>query len=106
MLAEFFLPMWRDDSPSPVNFVLYGLRDFFFAGPSISKYSKNESFLSDEVCPTFLTLVFFCVCLKVIAAEGEQKASRALKEASEVIAESSSALQLRYLQVQLWYLSL
>jgi erythrocyte band 7 integral membrane protein len=35
---------------------------------------------------------------KVIAAEGEQKASRALKEASEVIAESSSALQLRYLQ--------
>ena len=36
---------------------------------------------------------------KVIAAEGEQKASRALKEASEVIAESSSALQLRYLQV-------
>ena len=41
-----------------------------------------------------------CV-FKVIAAEGEQKASRALKEASEVIAESSSALQLRYLQVQL-----
>jgi len=36
--------------------------------------------------------------LQVIAAEGEQKASRALKEASEVIAESSSALQLRYLQ--------
>ena len=35
----------------------------------------------------------------MIAAEGEQKASRALKEASEVIAESSSALQLRYLQV-------
>ena len=36
---------------------------------------------------------------KVIAAEGEQKASRALKEASEIISESSSALQLRYLQV-------
>ena len=36
---------------------------------------------------------------KVIAAEGEEKASRALKEASDVIAESSSALQLRYLQV-------
>ncbi|XP_013790160.2 band 7 protein AGAP004871-like [Limulus polyphemus] len=34
---------------------------------------------------------------KVIAAEGEQRASRALKEASEVIADSS-ALQLRYLQ--------
>ena len=37
---------------------------------------------------------------KAIAAEGEQKASRALREASEVIAESSSALQLRYLQVR------
>jgi hypothetical protein len=36
----------------------------------------------------------------VIAAEGEQKASRALKAASEVIAESSAALQLRYLQVR------
>jgi len=35
---------------------------------------------------------------KVIAAEGEQKASRALREASEIISESSSALQLRYLQ--------
>lgn len=36
--------------------------------------------------------------LKVIAAEGEMNASRALKEASLVIAESPSALQLRYLQ--------
>merc|ERR1711944_276723 len=35
---------------------------------------------------------------KVIAAEGEQKASRALREAANVIAESSSVLQLRYLQ--------
>ena len=35
----------------------------------------------------------------MIAAEGEQKASRALREASNTIAESSSALQLRYLQV-------
>lgn len=38
------------------------------------------------------------VCLQVIAAEGEMNASRALKEASLVIAESPSALQLRYLQ--------
>jgi erythrocyte band 7 integral membrane protein len=36
----------------------------------------------------------------VIAAEGEQKASRALKEASLVISESPAALQLRYLQVR------
>ncbi|XP_034247734.1 band 7 protein AGAP004871-like isoform X1 [Thrips palmi] len=35
---------------------------------------------------------------KVIAAEGEMKASRALKEASDIISESPSALQLRYLQ--------
>ena len=37
--------------------------------------------------------------LQVIAAEGEQKASRALREASEVIADTPAALQLRYLQV-------
>ncbi|XP_015791893.1 stomatin-4 isoform X2 [Tetranychus urticae] len=35
---------------------------------------------------------------KVIAAEGEQRASRALREASEVIHDSPAALQLRYLQ--------
>ena len=35
---------------------------------------------------------------KLIAAEGEQKASKALKEASDIISESKSALQLRYLQ--------
>jgi len=35
---------------------------------------------------------------KVIAAEGEHKASRALRHASEIIAESPAALQLRYLQ--------
>ena len=35
---------------------------------------------------------------KVIAAEGEQKASKALKEASDIISESPTALQLRYLQ--------
>ncbi|XP_076436689.1 band 7 protein AGAP004871-like [Babylonia areolata] len=35
---------------------------------------------------------------KVIAAEGEQKASMALKEAADIITESPAALQLRYLQ--------
>jgi len=35
---------------------------------------------------------------KVIAAEGEQKASKSLAEASMVMEQSSSALQLRYLQ--------
>ena len=45
---------------------------------------------------------------KVVAAEGEQKASLHLKEAALVLEESTSALQLRYLQVDLcpskvWY---
>ncbi|KAF5286582.1 hypothetical protein FQA39_LY16265 [Lamprigera yunnana] len=35
---------------------------------------------------------------KVIAAEGEMKASRALKEAANIISENPAALQLRYLQ--------
>lgn len=43
---------------------------------------------------------------KVIAAEGELKASRALREASEVIGDSPAALQLRYLQVNLNYIKL
>ncbi len=34
----------------------------------------------------------------MIAAEGEQKAARALKEASDVISQSPAALQLRYMQ--------
>lgn len=41
----------------------------------------------------------FIAINQVIAAEGEQKASRALREASEVIGDSPAALQLRYLQV-------
>merc|ERR1719168_412432 len=35
---------------------------------------------------------------KVIAAEGEHRASRALRQAAEVIVDSPAALQLRYLQ--------
>ena len=35
---------------------------------------------------------------KVIAAEGEQKSARSLKEAAEIISCSPAALQLRYLQ--------
>lgn len=35
---------------------------------------------------------------KVIAAEGEMKASRALKEAADIMSESPASLQLRYLQ--------
>jgi len=35
---------------------------------------------------------------KVVAAEGEQKSSRALKDAADIIQQSPAALQLRYLQ--------
>ncbi|CAG2219991.1 STOM [Mytilus edulis] len=35
---------------------------------------------------------------KVVAAEGEQHASRALKEAADIMAQSPAAIQLRYLQ--------
>jgi hypothetical protein len=44
--------------------------------------------------------IYLTYFVEVIAAEGEHKASRALRDASEIIAESPSALQLRYLQVQ------
>jgi hypothetical protein len=47
------------------------------------KYSTNISAVSDVV--------------QVIASEGELKASRALKEAADVIQESPSALQVLYL---------
>ena len=42
---------------------------------------------------------------KVIAADGEKRASKALREASNVIEQSPSALQLRYLQVCMFILS-
>ena len=37
-------------------------------------------------------------CFQVIAAQGERQAARALKNAADIISESTSALQLRYLQ--------
>ena len=51
----------------------------------------------------FISLFYRCcnamtIPVQVIAAEGEQKASRALKEAADVINQSPAALQLRYLQ--------
>jgi erythrocyte band 7 integral membrane protein len=42
--------------------------------------------------------VLISIYLQVIAAEGEQKASIALKEAADIMAESPVAIQLRYLQ--------
>ena len=57
-------------------------------------------FVSGDVERVQLLVMSPHFSLQVIAADGEQKAARALKEASETIAESSSAMQLRYLQVR------
>ena len=55
--------------------------------------------MSKSSCGPVSVYIFVRVSyLQVIAAEGEHKASRALKEAADIINESSSALQLRYLQ--------
>ena len=43
-------------------------------------------------------MLYNIITFQVIAAEGEMNASRALKEAADIISESPSALQLRYLQ--------
>ena len=49
---------------------------------------------------TFLFLFCLPTRPQVIAAEGEQKASKSLAEASKVMSETGAALQLRYLQVR------
>lgn len=38
------------------------------------------------------------IFLQVITAKGEQNASRALKEAADIMSQSPAAIQLRYLQ--------
>ncbi|XP_012662017.1 erythrocyte band 7 integral membrane protein-like isoform X2 [Otolemur garnettii] len=51
---------------------------------------------------TFPISMWLCIKIikeaKVIAAEGEMNASRALKEASMIMTQSPAALELRYLQ--------
>ena len=48
--------------------------------------------------PKYLFTFFGYTFFVYICFSGEQKASRALKEASDIISESPAALQLRYLQ--------
>jgi erythrocyte band 7 integral membrane protein len=43
-------------------------------------------------------LLYISFFQQVLAAEGEQRASRALKEAADIMAQSPAAIQLRYLQ--------
>ena len=58
----------------------------------------SGSFLTDELLRSNAKIIIMFHLLQVIAAEGEMNASRALKEAADIISESPSALQLRYLQ--------
>ena len=51
-----------------------------------------------EMSLEFETYQRCLVLLQVISANGELNAARALKEAAETIAQSSTAMQLRYLQ--------
>ena len=51
-----------------------------------------------DVCALQIGMLWQSESFQVIAAEGEQKASAALRAASEMITESPGALQLRYLQ--------
>ena len=57
----------------------------------------QKSCISPTLCP--LNNTYLPALSQVIAAEGEQKASRALREAAEIVSESPAAIQLRYLQV-------
>ena len=52
-----------------------------------------------KVMMMIMTPMIIIMMMKVIAAEGEKKASQALREAADTISESPAALQLRYLQV-------
>ena len=66
-----------------------------------SKYSAETRQITVCRCKCLCRCV--CVtggapCRQVISAEGEHNASRALKEAADVISQSPAALQLRYLQ--------
>ena len=84
----------------------------YFTSPNLSNIVMLVYYLRGEIqlawtggdwsdCPWPPLTLTNPPSLQVIAADGEQKAARALKEASETIAESSSAMQLRYLQVRL-----
>jgi len=63
--------------------------------PFISQFSKVYFIRSLELKAFNLLFDEYCFLLQVIAAEGEQKASRALREAADVISQSPSALQVR-----------
>ena len=66
---------------------------------ALRSFTTLNSFTSYEHPPPSIIYMLYLSIMQVIAAEGEQKSSKALKEASDIIAQSPAALQLRYLQV-------
>lgn len=96
------------DSKKFANFSFYCLNFFLYSAFKISKNNINLLFRVERVevkdvrLPEQLQRAMAAEAeatrqarAKVIEAEGEQKASRALKEASDIISSSGAALQLR-----------
>ena len=67
----------------------------FFTSPA-ARFCSFRSF--SLCCQKQLTEKVILTGFQVIAAEGEMTASRSLKEAADVMSETPSAMQLRYLQ--------
>ena len=72
----------------------YFLSGMHFKVLKTPKTKRNK--MSETPC---ISLNYWTISVQVIAAEGEQKSSMALKEAADIIKKSPAALQLRYLQV-------
>lgn len=63
------------------------------------RYIFNVKYYNSYKLLLLLLIFILNINYQVIAAQGEHNASRALREAAEVIGDSPAALQLRYLQV-------
>ena len=66
--------------------------------PAVPAIPKELTSYRDVVKKVLPAVVSIEARAKVIAAEGEQKASVALRDAADIINQSPVALQLRYLQ--------
>ena len=51
-----------------------------------------------NICGVSVVMVTVLCLLQLVAAEGEQRAAKKLREAADVMDESPATLQLRYLQ--------
>ena len=88
MNFNFFLPFYSKDVRLPVQLQRAMAAEAEAAREARAKVKYKHILLLEREHWPFNVF-------QVIAAEGEQKASRALRDASEVISESPSALQVR-----------